>query len=123
MKKSVFRALVCVSALFTFHFSLFTCVQAQDFTALSPSGHTLCYNIVNGEAQVTSENPSPGLGSRAYANSTGAPWGALYMNGLRDGDFVFNGAARDTLISWIGNGSAVTIPEGVVGVDSAVVVK
>jgi hypothetical protein len=45
------------------------------------------------------------------------------MNGLRDGDFVFNGAARDTLISWIGNGSAVTIPEGVVGVDSAVVVK
>jgi len=242
--------------------------KAYDFTAVSPSGHTLCYNIVNGEAQVTSENPSPGLGSRAYSNlagnviipdsvtyngvtypvtslgymafmyctdlnrltlpatmrvigaysisscqaldsvslpntvcvidtgaftnsfirsiripdsvtviryrafrncgrlrsvtihsgvtsieagafswcsclpdifvpgtvtiesatsddnaafykvqhleyhgsSSGAPWGALYMNGLRDGDFVFNGPARDTLISWIGNGSAVTIP-------------
>ena len=270
MKKSVFRALVCVSALFTFHLSPFTSkAQAYDFTAVSPSGHTLCYNIVNGEAQVTSEEPSPSMGFRpAYANlqghviipdsvtyngttypvtslgymaflycpklnqltlpatlrvigaysisvcqaldsvsipnsvqvidtgafsasfirsiripdsvtviryrafrncsrlksvtlhsgitsieagafswcsslpdllvpstttietataadnaafyevqhveyhgsSTGAPWGARWLNGLRDGEFVFNGAARDTLVSWIGTGSTVTIP-------------
>ncbi|MBO4655824.1 MAG: leucine-rich repeat domain-containing protein [Bacteroidales bacterium] len=242
--------------------------MAQDFSAVSPSGHTLYYNIVNGEAQVTSENPSPGLGSRAYENlrgnvivpdsvthnditypvtslglyafmfctdlkhlslpstmrvigpysisacqsldsvsmpntlqvidtgafsassiksiripdavtviryrafrncgwlksvtlhngittieagafswcsclpdlmipstvtietatsadnaafykvqhieyhgsSTGAPWGAFWMNGLRDGDFIFNGPARDTLVSWKGTGSEVTIP-------------
>ena len=245
--------------------------MAQDFSAISPSGHTLYYNIVNGEAQVTSENPSPGLGSRAYENlrgnvivpdsvthnditypvtslgiyafmyctdlkhlllpstmrvigpysisacqsldsvsmpntvqvidtgafsassiksiripdqvtaityrafrncswlksvtlhdgittievgafswcsslpdlmvpngvtietattednaafykvqhieyhgsSTGAPWGALWMNGLREGDFIFNGPSRDTLVSWKGTGSEVTIPSTV----------
>ena len=46
--------------------------KAYDFTAVSPSGHTLCYNIVNGEAQVTSEEPSPSMGFRpAYANLQG----------------------------------------------------
>lgn len=251
---------------------------AQDFSAVSPSGHTLYYNIVNGEAQVTSENPSPAMGSSAYANlrgnvivpdsvthngitypvtslgiyafmyctnlnqlslpstmrvigpysisvcqaldsvsipntvqvidtgafsassiksiripdavtviryrafrncyqlnsvtlhsgitsieagafswcaslsdlvipstvtietataednaafydvkhieyhgsSTGAPWGAFWMNGLRDGDFIFNGPARDTLVSWIGNGSEVTIPSTVKAVNKFV---
>ena len=48
-----------------------------------------------------------------HGSSTGAPWGALSMNGLRDGDFIFNGAARDTLLSWTGNGSTVTIPSSV----------
>lgn len=246
-------------------------VKAYDFSAVSPSGHTLYYNIVNGEAQVTSENPLPALGSRAYSNlpgnvvvpdsvtyngitypvtslgskafmyctdlnrltlpatlrvigswsiaacqamdsvvvpntvqvidtgafsasfitsiripdsvtviryqafrncyrlrsvtlhsgitsieagafsncpsladliipstvtientttasngafykvlhieyhgnSTGAPWGALWMNGYREGDFIYSGSARDTLVSWIGSGTSVTIPSTV----------
>ena len=259
-------------SLLTILLAYFAICSAYDFTAVSPSGHTLCYNIVNGEAQVTSENPSPSMGfSPAYANlqgnvvipdsvtfggttypvtslgymaflycpglhqltlpatlrvigaysisvcqaldsvsipntvqvidtgafsasfirsiripdsvtvipyrtfrncsrlksvtlhdritkieagafswcsglpdlmipasiaiesassednaafynvqhieyhgnSTGAPWGAFWMNGLRDGDFVFNGPARDTIVSWLGHGSEVTIPSSV----------
>lgn len=263
MKKALFTLAVLVMAV-----AIPQRVKAYDFSAVSPSGHTLCYNIVNGEAQVTSENPSPSLGHRAYnnlqghvivpdsvtyngitypvtslgtlafmyctnlnrltlpatlrvigswsiaacqamdsvvvpntvqvidtgafsasfitsiripdsvtviryqafrncyrlrsvtlhsgitsiearafsncqsladliipstvtiesaatesngafykvlhieyhGNFTGAPWGALWMNGLREGDFIFNGTARDTLVSWIGSGSSVTIP-------------
>ena len=48
-----------------------------------------------------------------HGSSAGAPWGALWMNGLRDGNFVFNGPARDTIVSWIGHGSEVTIPSSV----------
>lgn len=265
MKKKVFFAAIALMA------SLTTVAQHYDFTAVSPSGHTLCYNIVNGEAQVTSEEPSPTMGFRpAYSNlqgyvivpdsvthngvtypvtslgymaffscsrlnrltlpatirvigaysistcqamdsvsipntvrvidtgafantfirsiripdsvtviryrafrncsrmrsvtlhdgitsieagafswcscladlvipstvtiesatgdnatfyevhhveyhgsSTGAPWGAFLVNGLREGDFIFNGVARDTLVSWRGNGSTVTIPSTV----------
>ena len=52
-----------------------------------------------------------------HGSSTGAPWGARWLNGLRDGEFVFNGAARDTLVSWIGTGSTVTIPATVKAVN------
>ena len=63
MKRALFTLAILVMATLG--------AKAYDFTAVSPSGHTLCYNIVNGEAQVTSENPSPRLGSRAYSNLAG----------------------------------------------------
>ena len=48
-----------------------------------------------------------------YGNATGAPWGAISMNGVTDGDFVFSNTDRDTLIAYSGAGGAVTIPSSV----------
>lgn len=51
-----------------------------------------------------------------YGTATGAPWGANYMNGVTDGDFIFSNTNNDTLISYIGVGGAVSIPSGVTSI-------
>ena len=45
---------------------------AYQFSAVSPSGHTLYYNTVNGNAEVTYQNQSFSSSSPAYSNLTGA---------------------------------------------------
>ena len=49
-----------------------------------------------------------------YGNATGGPWGAISMNGVVDGDFVYSDATKQILMAYIGTGGAVTIPNTVV---------
>lgn len=49
-----------------------------------------------------------------YGNATGSPWGAISMNGVVDGDFVYSDTTRQNLMAYIGTGGAVTIPNNVV---------
>ena len=51
-----------------------------------------------------------------YGNATGAPWGALTMNGFTEGDLVYSSNTKDTLIAFIGTGSNVTIPNSVTSI-------
>ena len=46
-------------------------VMAYDFSAASPSGHTLYYNILNGYAEVTFEHFNSGYPSPTYASVSG----------------------------------------------------
>ena len=51
---------------------------AYDFSAVAPSGHTLYYNIVNGEAQVAPQNPA----DRSLS------YGPFYTNNLPTGNII-----------------------------------
>ena len=51
-----------------------------------------------------------------HGNATGAPWGAISMNGIIDGDFIFSNTARDTLVCYIGTGGEVAIPNTVIAI-------
>ena len=48
-----------------------------------------------------------------YGSATGSPWGAISMNGITDGDFVFSDATKHYLLAYIGAGGDVTIPSTV----------
>ena len=48
-----------------------------------------------------------------YGAATGAPWGAISMNGIVDDDFVFSSSTEDTLLAYIGTGGAIAIPNTV----------
>ena len=82
----------------------------------------------SGLTSVTIPNSVTSIGSSAFSNvrhieyhgnATGAPWGALSMNGFIDGDFVFTNAVKDTLIGYIGVGGSVTIPSTVRTINAA----
>ena len=171
-----------------------TSAWAYDFSAVAPSGQTLYYNIVAGNARVTYENGgSPwytnltgdlvipasvtyynitysvtsigeyafrsctgltsvtipnsvtSIGSEAfygctgltsvnipnsvtsigeyafynvrhieyYGTATGSPWGAITMNGVTEGDFVYADETKQQLLAYVGNGGDVTIPSTV----------
>ena len=49
-----------------------------------------------------------------HGTATGAPWGALSMNGTVDGDFIFSDSAKTNLVSYIGHGSDVVVPSSTV---------
>ena len=55
-----------------------------------------------------------------HGSATGAPWRAYSMNGVTDGDFVFSNSNNDTLIAYLGTGSAVTIPSSVTTISNRV---
>ena len=46
-------------------------------------------------------------------NLSGCPWGALVVNGIVDGDFIFEDKQKTQLGAYIGKGGHVTIPDGV----------
>ena len=48
-----------------------------------------------------------------HGSATGSPWGALSINGVVDGDFVFADSTKTLLSVYIGNGGNVTIPSTV----------
>lgn len=71
-------------------FALFCCLQtalAYDFSAVSPSGHTIYYNIVNGGYQI------PRV-SVTYPNTSESPWGNIqkpYGNLVLPETVTYNG--------------------------------
>ena len=48
-----------------------------------------------------------------HGSATGSPWGALSMNGIKDGDFVFTDTTKTQLTAYTGNGGDVIIPSTV----------
>ena len=48
-----------------------------------------------------------------HGSATGSPWGAIYMNGVTDGDFIFSDATKHFLCLYIGTGGNVSIPSTV----------
>lgn len=78
-------------------------VMAYDFTAVSPSGHTLCYNIVNNEVWVTYEDNNS---SQGYTNIAGAlvipssvTYGGTTYPVTTIGDFAFRLCSGLTSVS------------------------
>lgn len=49
-------------------------------------------------------------------NAEGSPWGALIVNGIIDGDFVYSDAEKTNLTAYIGNEENVVIPETVTSI-------
>lgn len=45
-----------------------------------------------------------------HGTATGAPWEALSMNGVKDGDFVYSDSSKTKLLMYIGSGESVSIP-------------
>ena len=54
------------------------------------------------------------IGNVIYTgNAEGSPWGALAVNGIIDGDFLYANAEKKKIAMYIGNSTEVTIPAGV----------
>ncbi len=45
-----------------------------------------------------------------HGGATGSPWGAISMNGVTDGDFVFSDSTKHYLLAYSGAGGDITIP-------------
>ena len=59
-----------------------------------------------------------GVGNINYNGAAqGSPWGAKYVNGTVDGDFVFADAEKTQLVAYAGNDSVVIIPNTVTSID------
>ena len=54
-----------------------------------------------------------------YGNATGSPWGAISMNGITEGDFVFSDATKQVLLAYSGAGGSVVIPSTVETIGSS----
>ena len=48
--------------------------------------------------------------------ATGSPWGAYYMNGFENGDFIFSDSTMTSLVSYIGSNPVVNIPNSVTSI-------
>ena len=77
----------------------------------------------SGLTSVTIPNSVSSIGDNAFylvknivyeGTATGSPWGALAVNGIFDGDFIYSDAERTNLAAYIGNGGDVVIPNSVV---------
>ena len=51
-----------------------------------------------------------------HGNASGSPWGALSMNGVVDGVFVYSDSTKTTLIGYFGSGGAVTVDSTVTAI-------
>ena len=49
-------------------------------------------------------------------DASGEPWGALTVNGIIDGDFIYSDSLKTKLTAYIGEGSHAEIPEGVTSI-------
>jgi hypothetical protein len=74
---------------------------------------------------VTIPNSVTSIGNSAFRDiknivyngtAEGSPWGALTVNGVVDGDFVYADAEKTRLTAYVGNGSTVTIPNSVTNI-------
>ena len=76
----------------------------------------------SGLTSVTIPDGVTSIGSNAFYNvrhieyhgsATGSPWGAISMNGVTDGDFVFSDTTKHYLLTYSGAGGEVAIPSTV----------
>ena len=80
------------------------------------------FSNCTGLTSVTIPNSVTSIGSSAFSNvrhieyygsATGSPWGAISMNGVTEGDFVYSDATKHNLVGYVGNGGNVIIPSNV----------
>ncbi|MBR5644656.1 MAG: leucine-rich repeat domain-containing protein [Salinivirgaceae bacterium] len=80
-----------------------------------------CYSL----ASVTIPDSVTSIGYHAFylvknivysGNAEGSPWGALTVNGIIDGDFVYSNAEKTKLTAYIGEGGDVVVPETVTSI-------
>ena len=63
---------------------------------------------------IIGNNAFKGVKNVVYTGSaTGSPWGAMVVNGVVDGDFVYADAEKENLVAYAGNSANVEIPESV----------
>ena len=51
-----------------------------------------------------------------HGSATGAPWGAISMNGYTESDFVYSDSTKTNLIAYIGTDSTIVIPNSVTSI-------
>ena len=51
-----------------------------------------------------------------HGTATGSPWGAIYMNGVIDGDYAYTDSSKTTLAAYVGTGIDATIPSTVINI-------
>ena len=77
---------------------------------------------------VTIPNSVTTIGNYAFFNvknivysgiASGTPWGALNVNGIIDGDFIYSDESKTNLTAYIGDGSEVEIPGSVTSIGSS----
>ena len=82
----------------------------------------------SGLTSVTIPNSVTSIGDFAFSlvrhieyhgTALGARWGAISMNGVTDGVFVYSNSNRDTLIAYIGNEVIVSIPNSVTSIGNS----
>ena len=86
----------------------------------------LAFNGCTGLTTVTIPNSVTSIiGDKAFGlvknivysgNAEGSPWGALTVNGIIDGDFVYSNAEKTKLTAYIGEGGDVVVPETVTSI-------
>ncbi|MBO7594785.1 MAG: leucine-rich repeat domain-containing protein [Salinivirgaceae bacterium] len=86
----------------------------------------LAFNGCTGLTTVTIPNSVTSIiGDKAFGlvknivysgDAEGSPWGALTVNGIIDGDFVYSDAEKTNLTAYIGNEENVVIPETVTSI-------
>ncbi len=88
-------------------------------------GDSSFYNCT-GFTSITIPNSVTTIGANAFYNvkhieyggsATGAPWGAVSMNGTEDGNFIYSDETKHKLIAYIGPGGEVIIPSTVDSID------
>ena len=93
-------------------------------SSVTTIGNSAFYNCT-GLASVTIPNSVTSIGSNAFyhvrhieyhGTATGAPWGAIFMNVVTDGDFIFSDSSRTNLLAYIGSGGSVSIPSTVTSI-------
>lgn len=52
-----------------------------------------------------------------YGTAAGRPWGAISMNGVTEGDFVYSDTTKQHLLAYIGRGGDVAIPSTVITIE------
>ena len=63
---------------------------------------------------VIGNNAFKGVKNVVYSGSvSGSPWGAMIVNGVVDGDFVFSDAEKENLVAYAGSSANVEIPVSV----------
>ena len=90
----------------------------QSVESIGFGAFQFCYNLDT----LVVPNSVTDIGNAAFTyiknviytgNATGSPWGALNVNGIVDGDFVFSDTDKTKLTAYIGEGGDVVLPENV----------
>ena len=106
---------------FSYCYNLPSVVIGDSVKSIGEEAFYYCYNF---KTVVIPDSVST-IGKSAFyraknivysGNAKGGPWGALTLNGIIDGDFVYSDAGKTNLTAYIGDGGDVVIPDAVINI-------